>query len=140
MNTKPYLPCCANRNPVVGSLLDMEKPVEVYRNLTNRCWSVRQGGIGRLHTTQLALRNCTFKVSEAGRQRVLRDRRKNVHAFVRGRILPWHNGFRYGRIIRYNPYSMETFETLQGEPCLHLDAVSLSLMHHGHGICEILEG
>jgi hypothetical protein len=33
------------------------------------------------------LKNATFKVSEAGRQRVIRDKAKNVHAFVDGSLV-----------------------------------------------------
>lgn len=39
------------------------------------------------YATALELSACTFRVSEAGRQRVLREKRKNVHATVRGRLV-----------------------------------------------------
>lgn len=38
------------------------------------------------HTLALALSDCRFVVSEAGRQRVLREQAKNVHAAIQGTI------------------------------------------------------
>ena len=54
------------------------------------------------HTDKLVLRNVRFHVREGGRQRVLREGRKNVHAFVEGE--PSRIG--RGRLSRvsYNPY------------------------------------
>lgn len=51
-----------------------------------------------------------FKVSEKGRQRVLRERKKNVHAWVTGTLKgfdtseadPYYEGY-------YNPYETEFF-------------------------------
>lgn len=39
------------------------------------------------HVSAIQLEDCSFRVSEAGRQRVIRDRCKNVHATVRGRVV-----------------------------------------------------
>jgi hypothetical protein len=39
------------------------------------------------YVSAIELAGCTFRVSEAGRQRVIRERCKNVHASVRGRIV-----------------------------------------------------
>ena len=62
--------------------------VQVYRNLHKRCWSIRNAKSRRVigHADSVLLVNARFKVSEAGRQRVLRERRKNVHAVVEGDI------------------------------------------------------
>lgn len=59
--------------------------VFVYYNLHRACWSVKAlEGVhaGRVvaHCEAVGLDGVTFKVSEAGRQRVLCERRKNVHA------------------------------------------------------------
>jgi hypothetical protein len=45
------------------------------------------------------LTNATFHVSEPGRQRVLREGRKNVHAVVRGQIDRTY----FGRVLRGDP-------------------------------------
>jgi len=63
--------------------------VFVYFNLRKRCFSVKalEGMYkGRViaHRDSLHLQDAEFKVSEKGRQRVIRERRKNVHAGVVG--------------------------------------------------------
>ena len=62
------------------------KPVFVYKNLHKDCWSVKQDGLVKLHTNDITLYDCEFKVSKVGRDRVLKEKRKNVHAGVRGYI------------------------------------------------------
>lgn len=89
--------------------------VFVYFNLHRKIWSVRalEGeNKGRVieHATDLCLFDCTFKVSEAGRQRVLREKCKNVHAGVVGTIvcaLP--DELLFSRRITYDPYQYESF-------------------------------
>ena len=56
----------------------------VYRNLHRQCWSVRLRGKVIDHVDSIILMRARFQVGEAGRQRVLREQRKNVHAFVVG--------------------------------------------------------
>lgn len=89
--------------------------VFVYFNLHKKLWSVRalegpDKGLVIQHTTSLCLANCTFKVSEAGRQRVLRERQKNVHAGVVGILVsaPAANLSSSHRIT-YDPYRFSTF-------------------------------
>jgi hypothetical protein len=94
--------------------------VFVYWNLHKKCWSVRDQKTRKViqHLDQIALTDCHFKVSEAGRQRVIRERRKNVHAGVEGYLAPWITALDGGRKARYNPYETETFE-VEGQPLLH---------------------
>lgn len=67
--------------------------VDVYLNLNRPGQlSVRAAeGVskGRVvgYTPAIELADCAFRVSEAGRQRVIREQCKNVHATVRGRIV-----------------------------------------------------
>lgn len=58
--------------------------VQVYRNLNNGLLSVMQDGRVVGHVASVNLLNVTFKVRRGGRQRVLTERRKNVHAFAQG--------------------------------------------------------
>lgn len=90
--------------------------VQVYWNITKRIWSVRDKATGRVirHDSCLRLKDCKFTVQPGGRARVLREKVKNIHAFVEGEIEPpWHNLF--GEIpdnaesVTYNPYKHETF-------------------------------
>ena len=100
--------------------------VEVYFNLHKKLFSVRDYKTGRVidHTNHVAIANPQFVVRQGGRKRVLRERKKNVHAFVRGYILPeddevcarnyfhtvWH-----GKEVTYNPYKYESFVVKDSE-------------------------
>ena len=55
-----------------------------------------------------------FKVSQAGRRRVLETQSKNVHAFVCGTVESldetWeHIPFTHAGIVTYNPYKHDSF-------------------------------
>ena len=100
--------------------------VFVYFNLRKKCFSIKalEGpNKGRVvaHRDAVLLFDATFKVSEAGRQRVLRERKKNVHAGVVGQ---WFDDvdsvthdrvMRYGSAITYNPYKYDSFVHYYGE-------------------------
>lgn len=97
-----------------GRVLESNVPVEVYRNLHNGMLSVRQRGLVVAHVHTIDLIDVTFKVNESGRQRVIRDKKKNVHAFVCGIPLSvnWPTGLNVQRAwqrISYNPYMAGTF-------------------------------
>ena len=75
----------------------MKGYVQVYRNLNKRLhdgdhgpvYSVRgSDGLVKCHTCHLVLRDCTFRVSDKGNERVRDEQRKNVHAYIIG---DWHN-------------------------------------------------
>lgn len=77
--------------------------VFVYFNLNRRCWSIKamEGERkGRVigHAKYVDLSTVEWRVSEAGRQRVLRDKRKNVHAGAVGFLNYWLdlNGVKHG--------------------------------------------
>lgn len=92
--------------------------VFVYFNLHRKCWSIKalEGpgkGLVIDHSMNVELTDCTFKVSEAGRQRVLRENRKNVHAGVVGELVslgdliaPSANNAKH---VTYNPRKFSTF-------------------------------
>lgn len=103
--------------------------VEIYYNLNKHILSVRQKGIVIKHTPAAEVFNAKFVVQPAGRKRVLREKRKNVHAFIRGTagrlsktILSQMLGRKYkvqGNWVRvtYNPYKYNSFvEADTGEP------------------------
>lgn len=90
--------------------------VRIYYNLHRKCLSVQHktphGWRVWHYANQIALSNVVFKVSEAGRQRVLREQKKNVHAFVEGHLIT--GGMipdlsEFNREISYNPYKMNSF-------------------------------
>ena len=61
----------------------------VYRNLNNGLISIKDKKTNRVigYAEEVWIDNPKFIVSEAGRQRVLREQRKSVHAFIEGSIL-----------------------------------------------------
>jgi len=91
--------------------------VRVYYNLHKECWSVQHfvdGHGWRLfsHNRRFDLFETKFSVSKSGRDRVLREHKKNVHAYVIG--YTFQNGvvplqYYSQERIRYNPYQEEYF-------------------------------
>ena len=98
--------------------------VEVYWNLHKKCYSVRHKGKVIDHVPYVALRDVQWVVQPAGRQRVLRERKKNVHAFARGTWLRGNNeldlsnqelGLTKRQPVKYNPYQHKSFVLRQAE-------------------------
>lgn len=97
--------------------------VETYFNLHKKCLSYRPMGGKVRHAHTLLLNDVTFAVQPAGREKVRREKKKNVHAFVRGEIgfvrptvadddgdLSPANMERQGyRRVTYNPYNFDSF-------------------------------
>lgn len=89
--------------------------VFVYWNLRKKTWSVRaldgpDKGRVIFHSAHVLLSDAQGKVSQAGRLRVIRERRKNVHAGLVGHLagLSRHENFT-GLKINYNPYKHEGY-------------------------------
>ena len=92
--------------------------VEVYFNLHKHVFSVRQCSTGRviLHADKVHIRDPKFVVRKAGRDRVLREGKKNVHAFVRGEITHFDDfdpDYLDYSLVSYNPYKFDTFVDVQ---------------------------
>ena len=85
--------------------------VEVYFNLHKRVFSVRSARSGRviLHTDKVHINQPQFVVREGGRQRVLKERKKNVHAFVRGYATRHDHDPESPTDVVYNPYKYDSF-------------------------------
>jgi hypothetical protein len=84
--------------------------VKVYYNLRKKCFSVQHKGIVIAHKDKLVLNNVQFKVSEAGRQRVLKEKRKNVHAYAVGDLCEDFVQLTDKTIdVTYNPYLYSSF-------------------------------
>ena len=100
--------------------------VEVYRNLHKQCFSVRalegpKKGKVILHTDAVLMKDAEFIVQKGGQDRVRREGKKYVHAFVRGEIRAVSSfagntlkGLSKSRDINmnqftYNPYENDTF-------------------------------
>jgi hypothetical protein len=116
--------------------------VRVYRNLSpqyrqRRAWSVmalegpKKGRVIGV-VDGAVLRGATFRVSEAGRQRVLREKQKNVHAFAEGELVEsrpldsMHPGASLKRVARvpvsYDPYRGPHFVRQDTQAPIHESA------------------
>lgn len=107
--------------------------VFVYYNLHKKLFSIKslEGETkGRViaHRYHVKLRDVTFKVYESGRLRVLKEKRKNVHAGVIGEWIQDNQLlFNLGRSITYDPYKYSSFvyvDTL--EPVYNMSKVLLT--------------
>ena len=102
--------------------------VEVYYNLHKHVFSVRHKGRVIAWTNVVAIENPEYVVRQSGRQRVLKEGRKNVHAFVRGDMLD-HNNINHdfitynlslvGDRVTYNPYKYKSFVYKDSEKPIH---------------------
>lgn len=97
-----------------GKSLQLGQMVKVYRNLTKKCYSIADAktGIVLAYADYVSLRDVKCKVSEAGRQRVIKQKKKYVHAFMVGSF----QGGQYGltgsdlqKEVSYNPYKFGFF-------------------------------
>jgi hypothetical protein len=109
-----------------------------YYNLHRHVWSIKalEGqDKGRVigHSKYVTLRDSKPKVSEAGRQRVLREQRKNVHAGIVGELMlkdvkMFLTEGEPVDYITYNPYKYSTFvhkdteQAYTGSEFAYLDA------------------
>lgn len=102
--------------------------VQVYRNLRNGLWSVvalEGPDKGRViaHKSDFIIEECSYAVQPAGNAKVRRTGRKNVHAFIRGRV-PNKTVMMLGRSreVTYNPHKHRGFvlkasaSQLNGQP------------------------
>ena len=109
--------------------------VQVYWNLHKKQWSVvalegeRKGRVISHAAGAIFLEDVKFAVQPAGRDRVRREGRKNVHAFVRGE---WVSNMAHVRTFRrwapvvYDPYKFDTFVFVDNqEPVFSAKSVAL---------------
>lgn len=94
--------------------------VDVYRNLRTKNFSIRKDGIVEHRADSILLFKPTFMVSKKGRERVLNDKRKNVHAIVRGNYIGCDINLPFNLMSKghYDPYIYETFIGEEGQPLL----------------------
>lgn len=86
--------------------------VFVYWNLHKHLFSVRNTKTGLVvdHARRVKMTDVTFAVGQKGRERVLAEGRKNVHAGVRGEQVEVHRANLRGyERMTYNPYKHTTF-------------------------------
>lgn len=105
---------------------------KVYRNINNGLISIaeRRSGLVVAHCDSVTMQSVAFRVSDKGRQRVIKEQRKNVHAFAIGRVIDVEGLRPYkGRnldsglsvvedsdmptVITYNPYKAAQFVEME---------------------------
>jgi len=102
--------------------------VEIYFNLHKKVFSMRHKGKVIAHVCNAMLKDVSFVVQPAGRARVLRDKKKNVHAFARGELIEQVPVDNYvGNVAKYNPYKAATFVDKDDEPLYKSDIAYLEL-------------
>ena len=108
--------------------------VEVYRNLHKNCWSIRNAKTGKVieHFDYICIKDAKLVVRPAGRAKVLREKRKNVHAFVRGEVATFEDALTATRQISYNPYKHESFMLIDTETPIK-EAEIVFLANNGTG-------
>ncbi len=97
-------------------MIDYTRPVRVFKNPQRGCYSIMQNGRIKASAKQIRLRDAEFTVRESGRQRMLRENRRNVHAWVVGELVDFlHpeavNSLEQlsGRSATYNPRRYTSF-------------------------------
>ena len=108
--------------------------VRVYRNIARDSYSVMamegpDNGRVVAWAKEVFLDDVKFVVRESGRQRVLNERRKNVHAFVDGKLTSDQPVWDIDETVRvrYNPYVGPHFmddchQPLAGAGCVLMDS------------------
>ena len=92
--------------------------MRVHRNLNRGTWSLTEPGRAVRHAEAAALAGVSFKVSAAGRARVLARRVRAVHAWAVGTPAPtWPKAGAPLVAVTYNPFRAGTFTRCDtGEP------------------------
>jgi len=90
--------------------------VMVYYNLHKHTFSISRNGKVIAHADYVKLIDVEFRVRQGGREKVLKDKRKNVHSFVIGTLMdyckfPCENlpSEPNSNIVTYNPYKYNSY-------------------------------
>lgn len=113
------------------NLLTEGLPVDIYWNLHKHVYSVRartgeHAGRVIAHLNSVTLNNVKLHINKSGQDRVRKEQRKQVHAFLRGDWTWATNGPTWidGTEITYNPYLHDTFVTKETKtPVLYARSV-----------------
>jgi len=92
----------------------MTNKVFVYFNLHKNVFSLQSRnkenyGLVLGHADHVILKNAKFVVRPKGRERVLKEKKKNVHAGVVGCLVDAVGTNNTSKAITYNPYKYSTF-------------------------------
>lgn len=130
MSCKHEQKSCTEQCLATSKQYKLPRKVKVYFNLHKKCFSVQDYKTRLVidHVNKINLHDAEFRVSESGRQRVLREKRKNVHAFVVGYIS--ESELENKKAVTYNPYKFKSFMAVNTdglEPIFKADKVRLEV-------------
>jgi hypothetical protein len=119
------------KNFLMDSLIGQR--VMVYYNLHKHTFSVQKNGIVVMHADFVKLEDVEFRVRQGGKEKVRKEKSKNVHAFVIGNLVDF---CQYpcdeipeeptGNVVTYNPYKYDTFVYRDSEePIINAKEVDL---------------
>ena len=121
----------AQKKSLSNSLIG--EKVMVYYNLHKHTFSVQKNGIVVMHADFVKLEDVEFRVRQGGKEKVRKEKSKNVHAFVIGNLVDF---CQYpcdeipeeptGNVVTYNPYKYDTFVYRDSEePIINAKEVDL---------------
>ncbi len=114
----------------------MKAKYYIYKNLHKGNFSIRYHGLVYDRGNEFIATNVYFKVNECGRQRVIKDKKKNVHAFCitdkyySHKMAILEQGY---KTITYNPYLASYFT------CDNKKIEYASKVYFNFGKCWLLE-
>jgi len=112
--------------------------VAAYWNLHKNIFSIQsreKENYGKViaHKTSVAIASPKFVVRQTGREKVLKEKSKNVHAFIVGHLL---GNEEYiiksgsSKLITYNPYKFNSFVTVStNEQVKYADLAELNIIN-----------
>lgn len=96
--------------------IDLELPIRVFRNLTKRgvWYSIQQKGLTVAHAERICISDAEFVVNQKGRERVVRTKQKEFHAYIEGRYTTSGMGTTakdndLPAVIKYDPFKYKQF-------------------------------
>jgi hypothetical protein len=118
-------------NPQIAGEFIAGRRVQVYFNLHRKTFSIRDARTKRVvgYADNIMLHDVLFIVNQSGRDRVLRERKKNVHAYCEGTFVCYYTPSDTSSNVQYNPYLHKTFvNPLSGKPVSAADTVFLKVV------------
>ncbi len=103
----------------------------VYWNSHKKTYSIKSLKENKVvnYSNDMIMKNVKFVVNQKGRTRVLRENRKNVHAYIMGEIVCYNTNHRVfgGEKVFYNPYKHIGFTLENGNTIMSAEYVYLNV-------------
>lgn len=101
-------------------MINPDQPVRVIRNWKRNCYTILQNGVPKASAKQVRLADVEFRIRPSGRDRMLRERKRNVHAYAIGRLIDFTYPDEdrvlekiHGRTVSYSPYGKAAFMDIE---------------------------